>query len=87
MVLNLLLSNVQHGTEYGIDYETSESSQGTRLAWGDGPRVKSTGCSSRGPESNSHQPHGDSQLPIMGSDALFWHEPYIHTEYSYIYTF
>ena len=31
-----------------------------------------TACSSRGPEFNSQQPHGDSQPSVMGSDALFW---------------
>jgi hypothetical protein len=31
-----------------------------------------TGCSSRGPEFNSQQPHSGSQPSIMGSDALFW---------------
>jgi hypothetical protein len=35
--------------------------------------VKSTGCSSRGPEFNSQQTHGGSQPLVMGSDALFWH--------------
>jgi hypothetical protein len=34
--------------------------------------VKNTDCSSRGPEFNSQQPHGGSQPPVMGSDALFW---------------
>jgi len=34
--------------------------------------VKSTDCSSRGPEFNSQQPHGGSQPSVMGSDALFW---------------
>jgi hypothetical protein len=29
--------------------------------WRDGSAVKSTGCSSRGPEFNSQQPHGGSQ--------------------------
>jgi hypothetical protein len=42
--------------------------------WRDGSVVKSTGCSSRGPESNFQQPHGGSQPSIGGSDALFWHE-------------
>jgi hypothetical protein len=32
----------------------------------------STGCSPRGPEFNSYQPHGGSQPSVMGSDALFW---------------
>ncbi|EDL92826.1 rCG41153 [Rattus norvegicus] len=34
--------------------------------------VKSTDCSSRGPEFNSQQPHGGSQPSVMRSDALFW---------------
>jgi hypothetical protein len=34
--------------------------------------VKSTDCSSRGPEFNSQEPHGGSQLSVIGSDALFW---------------
>jgi hypothetical protein len=40
--------------------------------WRDGSVVKSAGCLFRGPEFNSHQPHGGSQLSVMGSDALFW---------------
>jgi hypothetical protein len=40
--------------------------------WRDDSVVKSTDCSSRGPEFNSQQPHGGSQPFIMGSDALFW---------------
>jgi hypothetical protein len=43
--------------------------------WRDGSVMKSTGCSSRGPEFNSQQPHGGSQPSVMGSDALF----YVHT--------
>jgi hypothetical protein len=31
--------------------------------------VKSTDCSSRGPEFNSQQPHGGSQPSLMGSDV------------------
>jgi hypothetical protein len=42
------------------------------LGWRDGSVVKSTDCSSRGPEFNSQQPHGGSQSSVMGSDALFW---------------
>ena len=38
----------------------------------DGSAVKSTDCSSEGPEFKSQQPHGGSQLPVMRSDALFW---------------
>jgi len=37
--------------------------------WRDGLVVKSTVCSSRGPEFKSQQPHGGSQPPVMGSDA------------------
>ena len=40
--------------------------------WRDGSAVKSTGCSSRGPEFNFQQPHGGSQPSVMASDALFW---------------
>jgi hypothetical protein len=39
--------------------------------WRDGSPVKSTDCSSRGPEFNSQQPHGGSQPTVMGSDVLF----------------
>jgi len=42
------------------------------LGWRDGSAVKSTGCSSRGPEFKSQLPHGVSQPSVMGSDALFW---------------
>jgi hypothetical protein len=45
---------------------------GQRRGWRDGSVVKSTGCSSRGPEFNFQQPHGGSQPSVMGSDALFW---------------
>jgi hypothetical protein len=34
--------------------------------WRDGSAVKSTDCSSRGPEFNSQQPHGGSQPSMMG---------------------
>jgi len=40
--------------------------------WRDGSAVKSTDCSSRGPEFNSQQPHGGSQPSVKRSDALFW---------------
>jgi hypothetical protein len=40
--------------------------------WRDGSVVKSTDCSSKGPEFKSQQPHGDSQPSVMRSDALFW---------------
>jgi hypothetical protein len=35
--------------------------------WRDGSAVKSTDCSSRGPEFNSQQPHAGSQTSVMGS--------------------
>jgi hypothetical protein len=41
-------------------------------SWGAVSAVKSTDCSSRGPEFNSQQPYGGSQPSVMGSDALFW---------------
>ncbi|EDL96988.1 rCG60726 [Rattus norvegicus] len=34
--------------------------------------LRSTDCSSRGPEFNSQQPHGGSQPSVKRSDALFW---------------
>jgi hypothetical protein len=44
----------------------SESSGG----WRDGSAVKSTDCSSEGPEFKSQQPHEGSQPSVMRSDAL-----------------
>jgi hypothetical protein len=44
----------------------------TDRGWRDVLVVKSTDCSSRGPEFKSQQPHGDSQPSVMRSDALFW---------------
>ena len=41
------------------------------LGWRGGSAVKSTDCSTGGPEFNSQQPHGDSQPTVMVSDALF----------------
>jgi hypothetical protein len=52
--------------------------------WTDGSAVKSTGCSSRGPEFNSQQPHDGSQPSLMGSDTIFWHAG-IHTDKELIY--
>jgi hypothetical protein len=34
--------------------------------------VKSTNCSSEGPEFKSQQPHGGLQPSVMKSDAIFW---------------
>jgi len=44
----------------------------TEGGWRDGSVVKSTDCSSRGPEFKSQQPHGGSQPSVVRSDALFW---------------
>jgi hypothetical protein len=40
--------------------------------WRDGSVVKSTDCSSKGPEFKSQQPHGGSQPSLTKSDALIW---------------
>jgi hypothetical protein len=52
---------------------THKSVYATMSMWGwrDSSVVKSTDCSSRGPEFKSQQPHGGSQPSVMGSDALF----------------
>jgi hypothetical protein len=42
------------------------------MGWGDCSAVKSTDCSSRGPEFKSQKPHGGSQPSVMRYDALFW---------------
>jgi hypothetical protein len=52
--------------------------------WRDSSTVKSTGCSSRGPEFNSQQLHGGSQPSVMRSDALFWHAG-VHADRALIY--
>jgi hypothetical protein len=39
--------------------------------WRDGSAVMNTDCSSKGPEFNSQQPDGGSQLSAMGSSAFF----------------
>ena len=41
------------------------------LVWRDCSVVKSTNCSSKGPEFKSQQPHGGSQPSVTRSDALF----------------
>jgi hypothetical protein len=43
-----------------------------REGWRDCSAVKSTDCSSEGPEFKSQQPHGGSQPSVMRSDALSW---------------
>ena len=39
--------------------------------WRDGSAVKSTDCSSQGPEFKCQQPHGGSQPSVMRSDSLW----------------
>ena len=41
----------------------------SKKGWRDGSAVKSTDCSSKGPEFKSQQPHGGSQPSVMRSDA------------------
>jgi hypothetical protein len=60
-------------------------SKACKRGWRGGSAVKSSDCSSRGPEFNSQQPHGGSQPSVMGSDALFWHAG-VHRAYIYIYS-
>jgi hypothetical protein len=43
-----------------------------KKGWRDDSVVKSTDCSSEGPEFKSQQPHGGSQPSVTKSDALFW---------------
>jgi hypothetical protein len=54
-----------------ITRENLRQQEKMREGWRDGSAIKSTNCSSRGPEFNSQQPHGGSQPPVMGSGALF----------------
>jgi hypothetical protein len=43
-----------------------------KWGWREGSAVKSTDCSSKGPEFKSQQLHGGSQPPVMTFDTLFW---------------
>ena len=43
-----------------------------KRVWRDGSEVKSTSCSSRGPEFNSQQPYGGLQPSIMRPGTLSW---------------
>jgi hypothetical protein len=43
-----------------------------KQGWSDGSAVRSTDCSSEGPEFNSQQSHGGSQPSVERSGALFW---------------
>jgi hypothetical protein len=61
---------------YRTSSRTARATQRKKINPGDWRDVlvvkKSTGCSPRGPEFNSQEPHGDLQPSIMGSDVLFW---------------
>jgi hypothetical protein len=48
------------------------SIENLKAGWRDGSAIKSTNCSSEGPEFKSQQPLGSLQPSIMISDALFW---------------
>jgi hypothetical protein len=54
-----------------INISLKKKKENRTMSWRDGSAVKSTDCSSRGPEFNPQQPHGGSQPSVMGSDALF----------------
>ena len=41
------------------------------------PTIKSTGCSAA--EFNFQRSHGDSQLSLIGSDAIFW-PAFVHVD-------
>ena len=56
----------------GVRNLTSAHKKGTYRGWRDGSEIKGTGCSSRGPQFNSQQPHGGLQPPVMRSGVLFW---------------
>jgi hypothetical protein len=66
-----VLAKLEHGFYEKCFVGVEEMTQ-KHGSWRDGSAVKSTICSSRGPEFNSQQPHGGSQPSVMGLDALFW---------------
>ena len=72
----------KHITETIQDLKTEieKNKENTSLGWRDSSVVKSTACSSKGPEFNSQQPHGVSQPSVMTSGALFLPAD-IQTEY------
>jgi hypothetical protein len=59
-------------TMQGLEFNPQKPLLKNQL-WGcrDGSAVKSTDCSSRGPEFNSQQPHGDLQPSVMGPNGTF----------------
>jgi hypothetical protein len=52
--------------------QSTKQVKAMRKGWRDGSVVKSTDCSSKGPEFKSQQPHGGSQPSVTRSDALSW---------------
>jgi hypothetical protein len=74
MVENLLFCHPSKKTHlpHSLLEELYKNVRTLMKGWRDGSAVKSTDCSSRGPEFNSQQSHGGSQPCVMGSDALFW---------------
>lgn len=51
---------------------------------GDGLERWLSDCSSKGTQFKSQQSHGGSQLPVMSSDALFWHVK-VHADRAFVY--
>ena len=54
------------------EIETNKQKTQRIRGWRDGSEVKSTGCTSKGPEFNSQELHGGSQPSVMKYTALFW---------------
>jgi hypothetical protein len=63
---------IENITGYKYLLNTVMASKVGFAGWSYGSVVKSTNCSSRGPEFNSQQPRGGSQPSTTGSDVLFW---------------
>jgi hypothetical protein len=55
-----------------------------KRGWRDDSAVKSTDCSSEGPEFKSQQPHGGSQPSEMRSDASFVVSEVSYSVFTYI---
>jgi hypothetical protein len=51
---------------------TNENKKLLGEGWRNGSAVKSTDCSSKGPEFKSQQPHDGSQPSVKRSDTSFW---------------
>ena len=63
------MNNVK-GTLFPVEDSRASNCELKMDIWGLERVLKSTDCSSRGPEFNSQQPHGGSQPSAMGFDAL-----------------